>query len=135
METCMVLKNFVVTPIALLGVCFGLSIDVPDAEGDMQKIGQSRILASHYASKALGEKTDNGESYNPAEMTAAHRSLPFGTRLRIDSPSHNKSVIVRVNDRGPFVLDHDLDLSTAAASKLDLKGNNVEDVLVTVLRE
>jgi len=67
---------------------------------------------------ALTSKTASGERMNPAGMTAAHRSLPFGTKLKVSNPKNGRSVVVRINDRGPFIKGRILDLSKGAASKL-----------------
>lgn len=68
---------------------------------------------------ALTSKTASGERMNPSAMTAAHRSLPFGTKLRVTNQKNGKSVVVRVNDRGPFAKGRVLDLSKAAAQRID----------------
>lgn len=65
-----------------------------------------------------GRTTANGESFNAYGITTAHRSLPFGTRLRVTNPSNGRSVIVRVNDRGPFIGGRNLDLSYGAFSSI-----------------
>jgi rare lipoprotein A len=67
---------------------------------------------------ALYSKTASGERMNPAAMTAAHRSLPFGTRLKVTNQKNGRSVVVRINDRGPFIRGRMLDLSKAAAREL-----------------
>ena len=67
---------------------------------------------------ALNSRTASGERMNPSAMTAAHRSLPFGTKLRVTNQKNGKSVIVRINDRGPFVRGRVLDLSKGAAQRL-----------------
>lgn len=67
---------------------------------------------------ALTSKTASGERMNPAAMTAAHRSLPFGTKLRVVNKRNGRSVTVRINDRGPFVRGRIVDLSKAAAAEL-----------------
>ena len=67
---------------------------------------------------ALTSKTASGERMNPAAMTAAHRTLPFGTRVRVTNQRNGKSVTVRINDRGPFVRGRVIDLSRAAAHQL-----------------
>lgn len=67
---------------------------------------------------ALRSKTASGERMNPSELTAAHRSLPFGTRLKVTNQHNGKSVIVRINDRGPFIKGRMLDLSRGAANRL-----------------
>lgn len=77
-------------------------------------------MASYYGDAHAGNRTASGERFNPSDMTAAHRSLPFGTKLRVTDPSTGRSVIVRVNDRGPFHKSRILDLSEAAARELGI---------------
>jgi rare lipoprotein A len=67
---------------------------------------------------ALYSQTASGEQMNPAELTAAHRTLPFGTKLKVINQRNGKSVVVRINDRGPFIKGRMIDLSKAAAKKL-----------------
>ncbi len=67
---------------------------------------------------ALHSRTASGERMNPSALTAAHRSLPFGTRLKVTNKKNGKSVVVRINDRGPFIKGRMLDLSRGAASRL-----------------
>lgn len=67
---------------------------------------------------ALTSKTASGERMNPAAMTAAHRSLPFGSKIRVTNQRNGKSVVVRINDRGPFIKGRVIDLSKAAAQEL-----------------
>ncbi|OQM76340.1 septal ring lytic transglycosylase RlpA family protein [Manganibacter manganicus] len=67
---------------------------------------------------ALHSRTASGERMNPAAMTAAHRTLPFGTRIKVTNRNNGRSVVVRINDRGPFVKGRVLDLSRAAARRL-----------------
>jgi len=71
---------------------------------------------------ALTSKTASGERMNPSAMTAAHRNLPFGTKLKVTNKRNGKSVIVRINDRGPFIKGRVLDLSRAAAGRLGFIG-------------
>ena len=68
---------------------------------------------------ALTSKTASGERMNPAALTAAHRTLPFGTKLKVTNQRNGKTVVVRINDRGPFVKGRVIDLSKAAARQLD----------------
>lgn len=75
--------------------------------------------ASFYANKFNGRKTANGEIFRQNKLTAAHRTLPFGTVLKVTNLSNGKSVIVRINDRGPFARGRIIDLSKLAAKKLD----------------
>ncbi|MFL9839552.1 septal ring lytic transglycosylase RlpA family protein [Sphingomonas sp. ST-64] len=77
-------------------------------------------MASYYGDAHAGNRTASGERFDPDDMTAAHRTLPFGTRLRVTDPSTGRSVIVRVNDRGPFHKSRVLDLSEAAARELGI---------------
>lgn len=69
---------------------------------------------------ALHSRTASGEMMNPSALTAAHRSLPFGTKLKVTNPRNGKSVVVRVNDRGPFIKGRVIDLSKGAASRIGL---------------
>lgn len=86
-------------------------------------VEQPRIVKSYHVKASWYEcckKTANGEKFDPEGMTAAHRSLRFGTRLRVTNPSNGKSVIVRINDRGPFIKGVDLDVSRGVARQLDM---------------
>lgn len=67
---------------------------------------------------ALGSRTASGERMNPSAMTAAHRSLPFGSKIKVTNQRNGKAVVVRINDRGPFVKGRVIDLSKAAAAQL-----------------
>jgi rare lipoprotein A len=78
--------------------------------------------ASVYASKFKGLRTASGVPYNSQALTAAHPSLPFGTLVRVTSLTNGKTVVVRINDRGPFVEGRIIDLSRAAAQALRLRG-------------
>ncbi|MGN6144183.1 MAG: septal ring lytic transglycosylase RlpA family protein [Mesorhizobium sp.] len=72
---------------------------------------------------ALHSRTASGERMNPAALTAAHRTLPFGTRLKVTNQRNGKSVVVRINDRGPFIKGRVLDLSRAAARQIGMIGS------------
>ena len=91
---------------------------------------EGSLKASWYGEKFHGRQTASGEVYNMYEKTAAHRSLPFGTWLRVRNISNQHVTIVKVNDRGPFVKGRDLDLSYAAAKELDMMSQGVADVYV-----
>jgi len=86
--------------------------------------------ASWYGTKFHGRKTANGEKYDLYGMTAAHKTLPLPTYVKVTNLANNKSVIVRVNDRGPFYSDRIIDLSFAAAQKLDFAKKGVAKVKV-----
>lgn len=87
-------------------------------------------LASFYNE---GSRTASGERLDPADLTAAHPSLPFGTRVRVTSVDTGRSVIVRVNDRGPFVRGRVLDVSYSAARQLDMTKQGVAKVKFEVV--
>ncbi len=89
--------------------------------------------ASWYGSKFQGRKTSNGEKFNKNKLTAAHRSLPFNTKVLVTNLKNNKTVIVRINDRGPFNHNRIIDLSEEAAEKLDLKKQGIAYVKVQIL--
>ncbi|RAU84359.1 septal ring lytic transglycosylase RlpA family protein [Pontibacter arcticus] len=95
---------------------------------DVQK-GQ----ASWYGSKYHGRKTSSGERYNKNHMTAAHQTLPFGTKVKVTNLDNQESVIVRINDRGPFVGNRIIDVSEVAARKLDFHREGIGQVKVEVL--
>ena len=96
---------------------------------------KSSAVASYYADKFHGRKTSNGEIFNMYALTAAHKSLPFNTKIKVTNLSNGKSVIVRVNDRGPFVAGREIDLSKAAAVKLDMIKSGTAKVKLTVLTD
>lgn len=76
--------------------------------------------ASYYASQFHGRRTASGERFDMAALTAAHRTLPFGSMVRVTNPANGKSVVVRINDRGPFTRGRTIDVSRAAAQRLGL---------------
>jgi rare lipoprotein A len=89
--------------------------------------------ASWYGGKFHGRRTANGERFNMHEMTAAHRSLPFGTKVRVTNPANGKAVTVRINDRGPFVGNRVIDLSRGAAQAVGMIQQGVARVKIEVL--
>ncbi len=80
----------------------------------------------------LGGRTASGERTNPAALTAAHRSLPFGTRVRVENLRNGKFVVVRINDRGPFVGGRVIDVSKAAAQQLGMVATGTAKVRLVV---
>ena len=84
--------------------------------------------ASYYADKFNGRKTANGEIFRNSKRTAAHRTLPFGTRVKVTNLRTGRSVRVRINDRGPFVAGRSIDLSKRAARKIGMIREGVGDV-------
>lgn len=92
--------------------------------------GGNYVTASWYGKEFNGKRTASGERFDMYAMTCAHRTLPFGTKLRVTNPENNKSVIVIVNDRGPFIRGRDLDLSYGAAKKIAILEQGVERVKI-----
>ena len=91
-------------------------------------------IASWYGKKFHGKRTSSGETYDMHQMTAAHKTLPLPTYVRVTNLNNNKAIVVRVNDRGPFIDDRIIDLSYVAARQLDLVRPGTGPVLVeTVL--
>ncbi len=85
-------------------------------------------IASWYGGALRGHLTANGERFNPSALTAAHRTLPFGTCLHVENLENGRSVDVRVNDRGPYVNGRIVDVSEAAAKRLDMLHEGVGHV-------
>jgi rare lipoprotein A len=88
--------------------------------------------ASWYGNEA-GSQTANGEKYNPSGLTAAHRTLPFGTKVRVTSIKTGRSTIVRINDRGPFSGNRIIDVSAGAAELIGIKNDGIGQVRVEIL--
>ena len=107
------------------------------AQDNAQHNGQDRPrgpsfgVASFYTE---GAKTANGEKFDPSELTAASPNLPFGTRLRVTNVSNGRSVVVRVNDRGPFVPGRVVDVSYSAAETLGMVGRGTAKVKLDVVQ-
>ena len=87
-------------------------------------------VASYYKS---GKITANGEPFNPNGITAAHRNLPFGTKVHVTNLSNGKTVVVRINDRGPFIKGRVIDLSLGAAKEVDLITAGITQVRYTII--
>ena len=105
-----------------------------------QKINQPEVVstslgeASWYGPGFFGNLTANGEIYRPGTMTAAHRTLPFGTRVRVTNLWNGRSAVVRINDRGPFVGQRVIDLGHGAAEELGLFHSGIAQVKLEVLQ-
>jgi rare lipoprotein A len=95
----------------------------------LQRSGEG--LASFYGSP---QQTANGEQFNPRALTAAHRTLPFGTKVRVTNVRSGRSVTVRINDRGPFVHGRVIDVSQAAAEELGIVGRGIAKVKLDVVQ-
>ncbi len=123
-------------PLALLSGC----LSAHDAKLD-SKVTVNELLfietgrASFYSDSLVGNITASGEVYSPGEFTAAHPTLPFGTLLFVRRTAGKRGVIVRVNDRGPFIAGRRVDLSRAAAQKLGIFSRGIAKVDVFVIPE
>jgi rare lipoprotein A len=93
--------------------------------------GTETGLASFYSESYNGKKTANGEIYNSSDLTAAHKKLPFGTKVKVTNLTNGKTVKVRINDRGPFVAGRIIDLTRAAAKKIDMVNAGVVKVKIS----
>ena len=91
-------------------------------------------VASYYAKRFHGAKTASGQRYNQAAFTAAHKRLPFGTRVRVTQRKTGKSVVVTINDRGPYVKGRVIDLSRRAAQDLGMLKRGSAKVEIEILK-
>jgi rare lipoprotein A len=86
--------------------------------------------ASYYSDKMNGHQTANGDIFNNSIFTAAHKKLPFGTKVKVTNLSNGKSVVVRINDRGPFVAGRIIDLTKAAAASIGMVSAGIAKVTI-----
>ncbi len=107
--------------------------EVPSTEKHPTSVHQLEGTASYYADEFHGRKTSNGEVYDMHALTAAHRTLPFNSKIRVVNSDNDKSVIVRVNDRGPFKDDRVIDVSLEAAKQLGLIAHGTAPVKLEIL--
>lgn len=97
-------------------------------------LGQIQVgKASYYSKRATGRMTASGDRLHHDSLTCAHRSYPFGTLLQVTNPSNGRMIVVRVNDRGPFVRGRIVDLSWAAAKVLGILSTGVANVIIEPL--
>jgi rare lipoprotein A len=117
----------------LLAGC-GRSVPPPERPpGPASRLERGK--ASWYGARFQGRKTASGERFDQRDLTAAHKTLRFGTRVRVTNESNGRSVVVRINDRGPYGRGRVIDLSRAAAEQLDMIRAGVVSVTVEVLSE
>jgi len=110
-----------------LGFALALSATPLTAQSEILKL---EATASYYGAEFNGRTTSSGETFDMNALTAAHKTLPFGTLLEVTNLTNGKRVTVRVNDRGPFVANRELDLSYAAAAAIDMLGAGVAKVSI-----
>jgi rare lipoprotein A len=102
----------------------------PDTHAHVTERGRVSLYGSEFA----GRKTASGERFDPDALTMAHRTLPFGTLVRVTNVENQRSVDVKVNDRGPFVAGRIADLSLGAARKLGMVADGVVDAILEVIQ-
>ncbi|MBR6341282.1 MAG: septal ring lytic transglycosylase RlpA family protein, partial [Treponema sp.] len=120
------MKRFITVSVLLM------ILGTPQLFASLYKTG---VTASYYAEDFHGKKTSNGERFNMNALTCAHKSLPFNTVLKVTNLANGKSCEVRVNDRGPFVLNREIDLSKAAAVKLGMIGSGTTKVKLEIVKQ
>ena len=127
-------------PLLFVAACNTTASNDPSATGSISQanletgMALQKGVASWYGPGFHGRRTASGERFNSNEMTAAHRSLPFGTRLRVVNEANGRSVVVRVNDRGPFAKRRVLDLSLSAAKEIQMVSGGKAMVRLELLR-
>ncbi len=115
----------------LLGACALLSLLAGCASHDIDPRGYDQTgNASYYGARHHGKRTASGEPFDQHGLTAAHRQLPFGTRVLVTNLSNNQSVVVRINDRGPHTRGRLIDLSRQAAEQLGMLSSGTAKVRV-----
>jgi rare lipoprotein A len=92
-------------------------------------------LAAYYSDRLDGRKTASGQAFDQSKLTAAHPTLPFGTMVKVTNTRNNRSVVVRINDRGPTQAGRVIDLSRAAASKLGMLRSGLAPVKLEVVKD
>ncbi len=105
----------------------------PAAADFVGHASRKTVVASWYGEQFSGRKTASGVRFDPRGLTAAHKTLPLGTRIRVTNPRTGASVLVTVNDRGPYIGRRELDLSRAAAREVGILTRGVAPVLIEVL--
>ncbi len=124
-------KNFfLLLSLLFLCSCAKVAVSPPGQLTGKAEFGQ----ASYYAMKYQFRKTASGERLNQYSLTAAHRTLPFGTRVKVTNVKNNRSVKVRINDRGPFVKGRVIDLTRSAFSSIGNLKSGLINVKVEVIR-
>ncbi|WP_404385196.1 septal ring lytic transglycosylase RlpA family protein [Caenispirillum salinarum] len=117
--------------ILLFAVALPLALSAPQDAGADEEIQVG--MASWYGAELAGNATASGEVFSPAKLTAAHPSLPLGTKVRVKNLENGRTVVVRINDRGPFAKNRIIDLSEKAARQLDMIDDGVARVRVVPL--
>lgn len=118
----------------LVGLCF-LIISCGGKKNVSGTVYKKKAHASYYADKFNGRKTASGERFSNRKLTAAHRKLAFGTKLKVTNVVNKKWVLVNVNDRGPFIKSRDIDLSKEAFMQItDNKNHGILTVTIEIIK-
>ncbi len=133
------MKNIIALIMLLIVITLPDSVwALPASTKNINSAGQSYQtqtgLASYYGGRFHGRRTASGERYDKKKLTAAHKSFPFGTLVRATNLKNGKSVIVRINDRGPYARGRVIDLSTRAAQTIDLIRPGITKVKLEILK-
>jgi len=107
--------------------------DIPVATTSKAQMHQLAGIASYYSDEFHGRKTSNGETFDMHELTAAHRTLPFNTKVKVTNLENGKSIVVRINDRGPFKDNRVIDVSLEGAKQIGLIANGTASVRLEIL--
>lgn len=118
------------TALPAVSLAFAVTLGTPDVADANNSRSVWQGTASYYGPGFHGRRTANGERFNMYELTAAHRTLPFGTRLRVTNQKNGRSVVVRINDRGPFHGNRIIDLSRGAAATIGMVNDGLARVSV-----
>ncbi len=117
----------------MLGYCLVACTPALEKVAQAQTIDRPEGVASWYGAEFAGRPTANGEIYDPSQMTAAHRTLPFGTFVRVTNIKNGLNAVVRINDRGPFAKGRIIDVSRAAAEVLGMVGSGIAQVRLELI--
>ncbi len=128
------LQAVVVLVILFAVGCAGTSVRMINNTGRNQRYSVEKGIASWYGKDHAGRLTANGETFNPRRLTAAHKTLPFDTIVRVTNLKNNRQVVVRINDRGPYVERRIIDLSRRAAKKVDMLEDGIVPARVEILK-
>jgi rare lipoprotein A len=121
------------TQTLILAFTVAVSLATAGAAQTMEASGKETGVASVYSHRFKGHATASGQPYNPGNLTAAHKTLPFGTKVRVTNTKNNKSVVLRITDRGPHRASRVIDLSPAAAARLGMHERGLRKVTVEVV--
>lgn len=125
----------------LVAITLPLLLAIPAAAQELpveQAAENSEIgsgMASYYGRELAGNRTASGERFDPAQLTAAHRTLPFGSLVRVTNTANGDSVVVRINDRGPFSHGRVIDVSHAAARQIGMHRSGTARVKLALLND